>query len=153
MSRGLIPNRDDFFFPFEQQFHKFFDEFFNKESLSNVGKNSGFPKLNVHEIDDEMVMTVSVSGMTADDLKVEVSPENVLTIRGRVSKQHQLPEKSKVYILELRSSAFERRLQLPENIEGDPVASLKDGMLTLKWKVKSKDPPKPRNKLISIRSD
>lgn len=153
MNKALIPLRDDVFFPLEQQFNKFFDEFFNKNSFSNVGKNSGFPKLNAHEKDGELVITVSASGMTTDDLQVEVSPEKVLTIWGRMSDQYHSPEGSKVYLRELRSSAFERHIQLPDHVEGEPTASLKDGMLILKWKLKGKELSKPRNKLIQINTE
>lgn len=153
MTRGLVPLRDDVFFPLEQQFNKFFDEFFNKNTFSNVGKNSGFPKLNVHEKDGELVLTVSASGMTTEDLKVEVSPDKVLTIWGRMSEQYHSPEDSKVYLRELRSSAFERHVQLPDHVEGEPTACLKDGMLTLKWKLKGKELSKPRNKLIPIKTE
>jgi len=153
MTRGLVPMRDDLLFPLEQHFNKFFDEFFNKESFNSVGKNSSFPKMNAYEKDGELVLTVSVSGMTADDLSVEVSPDNVLKLRGRMSEQYHSPEDSRQYLRELRTSAFERSLQLPGNLVGDPKASIKDGILTLRWKLKGKEPLKPQNKLIAITTE
>jgi HSP20 family protein len=152
MKNGLIPNRNDVFFPLEQHFNKFFNEFFQKESFNTIGKNSGFPKINAYEKDDELVLNISASGMTADDLKVEVSPENVLSIKGRISEQYHSKDNCKVFLSELRTSAFERYLQLPENIEGDPKACLKDGILTLRWNLKNKKDIKSKNKLIFIDS-
>ena len=47
----LLPNRDDYFFPIEATFNKFFDDFFhNKNTLLNVTKaNSGYPKMNYYD--------------------------------------------------------------------------------------------------------
>lgn len=154
MRSSLVPARNDLFYPLEQQFNKFFDEFFGEDSLSSVQKNVGFPKLNAYEKNGELVVYLSVSGMTTDDLAVEVSPTNVLSIRGRMSKEFHTPEHAeKIYFAELRTSAFERKLQLPDHIVGDPSASLKDGMLTLKWATKLKDLPKNKSKSISIKSE
>ncbi len=54
------------------------------------------------------------------------------------------------YKYELRHSSFERHFQLPDYIEGDPEAKLKDGLLTLKWNLKNKDKPISENKQIPI---
>lgn len=150
LSRHFVPKRDDLLFPLEQHFNKFFDEFFQKDSLANVGKNAGFPKINAYEKEGELHILVSVSGMTSKDIRVEVDPENVLTLTGRMSEEYHSPDNSIVYFKELRASAFERRLQLPKNVLGDPVATLKDGMLLLKWKLQKEKPYDSKSKLIPI---
>ncbi len=150
--RSLAPRREDLFFPIEQQFDKFFDQFFKKD-LHSVGQNSSFPKLNAFEKEGQLVLTVAASGMTADDLRVEVDADNILSLSGRMSEEYHSPEDSTIYLRELRASAFERRIQLPKNIEGDPTASLKDGILTLKWKLKGQDLPKSKTKIISISTE
>lgn len=150
LSRHFSPKRDDLLFPLEQHFNKFFDEFFQKESLANVGKHSGFPKINAYENEGELHMSVSVSGMTAKDIKVEVDPENVLTLSGRMNEEYHSPDNATIYLKELRASAFERRLQLPKNVIGDPVATLKDGILLLKWKLRDEKSSNSRSKLIPI---
>lgn len=151
--RSIIPRRDDLLYPIEQHFDKFFDQFFKKDSLSSIGQNASFPKLNAYEKDGELVLAVSASGMTVNDLRVEVDIDNILSISGRMSQDYHSPEDSKILVRELRTSAFERRLQLPSNVEGDPIASLKDGILTLRWKLKGQDPPKSKTKLIPISSE
>lgn len=151
-SRTVSPRREDLLFPIEQQFDKFFDQFFKKD-LSSIGQNSSFPKINAHEKNGELIISVAASGMTTDDLSVEIDQENILTLSGRMAEEYHSPNDATVYLRELRSSSFERQIQLPKNIEGDPKASLKDGILTLKWKIKGQDSPKSKTKKISITSE
>lgn len=149
-----VPRRDDIFFPLEQHFDKFWEEFFSDNPLNSVKGAGSFPKMNIYEHDGELVVTAAVSGMTANELKVEVSPDNVLSISGRMSEVHRkTPENAVVYIRELRGSTFERRLQLPDVVEGEPSAVLKDGILTLRWKLKKEEDVIPTAKRISIQSE
>lgn len=148
-SRTVSPRREDLFFPIEQQFDKFFDQFFKKD-LFSIGQNSSFPKINAFEKDGHLIISVAASGMTKDDIKVEVDKENILILSGRISEEYYLPENATIYLRELRASAFERQIQLPKNIEGDPKASLKDGILTLQWNLKGQEPIKSGIKRIPI---
>jgi HSP20 family molecular chaperone IbpA len=150
--RNLIPRREDLFAPIEQHFHKFFEEFWNPKSLDSLKATVGFPKMNAYEKDGELILTISVSGMTADDIRVEVTPDNYLVLSGRMSEEYQSPEDAVWHIRELRQSAFERRLKLPDSVEGDPRAVLKDGMLTLKWSVKNAKKELPATKRIPIKT-
>jgi len=151
-NRSIVPLKDDLFFPIEQHFDKFFDQFFKKDNLHALGNNTGFPKINAYEKDGELILSIAVAGMTSKDLKVEVDNENVLLVSGRVSEDYHLPEEAVVHLRELRLSYFERRLQLPKNIEGDPEALVKDGILTLKWKLKVDKSSRAKTRSIPIRS-
>lgn len=150
MSKLPIPRREDLFFPIEQHFNKFFDDFFRDQPHSFTS-NSGFPKLNAYEKDDKFVLTVAVAGMSSEDLIVEVLPDNCLLIKGKMTR-HQVPTGSKVYLQELRGSAFERLVKLPEIIEGDPEAFLKDGILILTFNLKNKFVEESKNKIVKINS-
>ena len=147
---SLVPRREDLFFPIEQQFDKFFDQFFKKDSFKSISPNSGFPKINAYEKDGELVLTIAASGMKASDIRIEVDLDNILTLSGRMSEEYHSPSDSLIYLRELRASSFERRLQLPQNIEGDPKACLKDGILCLRWKLKGQEPIKSKTKVIPI---
>lgn len=149
-NRATAPNRNDFLFPLEREFDKFFDQFFKKESLASIGQNSGFPKINAYEKDNQLVLTVAVSGMTSEDINVEIDNDNILTISGRMSEEYHSPEGSINYLRELRSSYFERSLKLPENIQGDPKANLKDGILSLIWEIKVENKNFSNKKKINI---
>ena len=150
---SLVPHRNDLFAPIEQHFHKFFEEFWNPKGLDSLKATAGFPKMNAYEKDGELVMTISASGMSADDLRVDVTPDGYLVISGKMSEDYQSPEDAVWYIRELRQSSFERRLKLPESVEGDPRASLKDGILTLAWTLKNAKKELPTTKRIPIKSE
>lgn len=133
ISRHDVPRREDVFFPIEQAFDSFFRDFFQSNPLDRVRGAGGFPKMDAYEQDGQFVVSIATSGMTPDDVQIEVTPENVLVIKGRISEEHRSDESATHYLRELRSSAFERQVRLPDHIEGDPKAVMKDGLLKLTW--------------------
>lgn len=133
MVGNLVPRRDDVFFPIEQAFDSFFKDFFRSNPLDRVKGAGGFPKMDAYEQDGKFIVSVATSGMKPEDVSVEVTPENVLVIRGRVNEEHRSQEGATVFLRELRSSAFERQVKLPDHIDGDPKAVMKDGLLKLTW--------------------
>lgn len=147
----LAPRRDDLFYPIEQVFDEFFSDFFRTDLLGRIKNSGGYPKMDVLEADGKFIVSVAVSGMSRDDLDVEVSPENVLTVRGRISEEYRSPENANFYLRELRRSAFERSISLPDKVQGDPKAVMKDGLLTLTWEVAK--PPTPEVRRIAIEGE
>lgn len=144
----------DFFCRFkqlqDQQLEKFQD-LFNSDFPSNA-KHSSFPKMNVYTTDDEFVVCAAVPGMTPEDVAVEVAQDNELVISGRTSKEYRETSSDDSFLVrELRNSQFKRRFKLPNNIQGDPQALLKDGVLTLRWKL-VKDKPALISKKIEIKT-
>lgn len=161
MSRNLIPRRDDFFAPVQQVFDDFFSDFFRSNPLDRIKGSGGFPKMDVYEDDGKFVVSLAASGMTAKDLSVEVrpdtsyrldAPDTVLVIKGRMAEEYRTPDKAQHYLRELRASAFERQLRLPDHVKGDPKAVMKDGILTLTWQI---EPIKkePEVKKIAIETE
>lgn len=126
----LVPFRKDLFFPLEQEFNKLFNDLFNKDTLNTIKGSSGYPKLDVYADNGKFFVKVAVPGVNPDDLKVEISPENILSISG---KHESSIENANLYITELRRSEFKRELKLPDWVETDPVAEVKNGILTLSW--------------------
>lgn len=153
---ALIPRREDFFFPLEQTFNKFFDDFFSNDRLDTIKGVGSYPKMNAYVHNNELIMHVSVPGLKAEDVKAEVTPENTLVVSGKMSEEYSTPKDAKLgWRHELRQSAFERHFQLPDYVEGDPEARLKDGILTLRWKTKyaKQLPEGSGKKLIPIKSE
>jgi HSP20 family protein len=146
ISRDIAPNRDNLLFPLETAFDEFFREFFSSNPISRV-KQGGYPKMNASESENELVLTLAVPGMKSEDLELVIDQNNILTVRGKMSVDYQSPEGSKYYIRELRQSAFERSIQLPEYVRGDPKTSMKDGILTLTWET---EPKVPKNNVRKI---
>lgn len=137
---NLIPLRDDLFFPLEQVFDKFYQDFFhNKSAINTVKSNQTYPKMNVYLEGNSFVMKLAVPGLKEDDLDLEYKNDNTVTIRGKMSDEHSSSPQASYYIRELRQSTFERSLILPEFVTGEPESAiLSDGLLTLTWKLKPK---------------
>lgn len=137
---NLIPLRDDLFFPLEQVFDKFYQDFFhNKAAINTVKSNQTYPKMNVYLQDDSFIMKFAVPGLKEDDLDLEYKNDNTVTVRGKMSEEHSSSTQASYYIRELRQSTFERSLVLPEFVAGEPESAvLSDGLLTLTWKLKPK---------------
>ena len=145
---NLVPLRDDLMFPLEQTFNKFFEDFFSTKSNLNVAKaNSGYPKINSYVDGNTYKLSFAVPGVSPEDLDVEYGSSNTVTIRGKTAKKYQTNNESLFFVRELRLSSFERTVQLPENVTGQPQdAVLSDGILSLTWNL----PPKSVKERIRI---
>jgi HSP20 family protein len=133
-SDSVVPRRNDALFPVEQWVNSFFDEFWKDNPVKQLSAST-FPKMNVYEKDGQFVVTAMVPGMKSDDLTVEIE-DGVLSLSGRMSEEYRTPEGSAEYVRELRSSSFERRISLPEHVDGEPEAVMKDGVLRLSFQTK-----------------
>jgi HSP20 family molecular chaperone IbpA len=151
MRNGALSRRNDLFSALDEDFHKFFDSFFGRE-LGNLNIKGNFPPMNVARYNDTLEVKFTVSGMTPEDVQVDVSELGVVTVSGRMSQEHRSKDGSNHYIREIKESMFQRSIQLPEDVMGDPEAVLKDGILTLTWKVKSPPEPDKEVKKIQIKS-
>lgn len=145
---NLIPKRSDLFFPMEDYFNSIFDNFFNDDSFNSMKSRSNYPKMDIYT-DDKWNVEVSIPGVKTEDINVEVIPGRIkmLKVSGKMGEE----KKSVDYkIKELRRSSFERIVSLPDNVEGEPEATLKDGILKLSWEItKTKE---PETKKISIKN-
>ena len=162
---SLLPYRDAFFAPVEDEFNRLFDRFFGNGSLQSIrGKTrSGYPKLDVLETDKEYVVEVEIPGVDPDALKVEIVPvkdlsefgvdipntRRVLRLSGKKDYGYQYPDKTTWHIKELRRSQFVREMVLPEHAQGDPAATYERGILKLVW-LKPEPVPKAEPRLIPI---
>lgn len=158
--------RQEFFHPFETQFNKLVDDFFKNSRLDSVKYTGGYPKMDVgletHEGDEgifkKFFITMAVPGCTLNDIQVIASQDEgqeTITVMGEMTKEHQAPTSGpshcQFFVKELKRSKFERTVYLPEYVEGDPEASLKDGVLKLAWKTKGEKNKKPKRN-IDIKS-
>lgn len=150
-SQNFLP-RNEYFYPFEQ----FFDTFLNEMSglsPSTLKAKTGYPKWDIYSTEEEWVIELAATGCGPEDVSVEILPtdaknqsdkireyKRMLKISGRVSEDLQHKETTKyVYLVrELRRSSFERFVYLPNEIEGDPEATMSKGILRLAWKLPDK---------------
>ena len=150
---GILARRDDFFAPLAQHFNRFWDDFFKTNPLASTNpKTIEFPKITAYEDGENFNMHVSVPGTKAENLSIQHdATANTIKISGRMDENYRKTEKN-AYLQELRTSSFERTLTLPDSVSGEPDAVLKDGILTLKWKLVTKEQP-VQTKCIPIKSE
>jgi len=144
--------REDVFFPIEQHLNQIFNEFFNRGSLNAVQAKAGYPKMDIGVEGTDFVVRAALPGLDQKDVKVEITPTGILRIGGQMSEEFQSPEGSKYFAKELRKSQFLREVVLPKELEGDPTATMKSGILTLSWKIPQLVEAKPTTKFIEIKS-
>jgi len=127
-------SRDEFLTPFD----KIFDDFY-KATSPNFGKEFGvdffekgaYPKINVTEYENLVIIEAGIPGLTKADINVEIET-GVLTITGnKVSKNNTNDVICNSY-RELKHSSFVRSFSLSENIDTDTVdAKVENGLLTI----------------------
>jgi HSP20 family molecular chaperone IbpA len=152
--------RDAFFSPVELAFDHFFDEFFSTPVLGFAKSNVHYPKMDIGVQGEEFVIRAAVPGVEPDALKVEVLPVScpppyyILRVSGEMASELRSEEDEGLYVKELCKRKFSREIPLPENVLNEsPVAILKNGVLTLKWKLAKKEAIKEQVKRILIQSE
>lgn len=156
---ALLNSRNELMWPFQQRFDKLFDSLFNNDSLNTIKSlsKSGYPKIDAYHEGNQYKIQALIPGVKLEDLKVEISPETIngieykiLKIGAKMSEDYQLPDNANHVIREIRRSSFERILSLPHDLQDDPEAILKDGVLTLIWNLKEEFTSQP--KLITVKT-
>ena len=126
-----------FFAPIERHLQTVLDSMFGDSFLdsattfTNVFDKNSYPKVNVVEEIDRVIVEAEIPGLSKEDVSVTIS-HNCLVIRGE--KKKDAVERKGTYLRkELRHSSFSRCVgELGENINKDSiVAEFKDGILTV----------------------
>ena len=119
-------------------FEHIFDEWFNdsfpvfRQNLGIVDLFGGgsYPKVNIVDLEDKVVIEAGVPGMDKDSVKVEVI-DNILTIRG-IKQESRYDQKTPYLRRELKQSSFNRSFGLGEHLDTSKVdAKFNDGLLTI----------------------
>ena len=143
-------DRDSFLTPFDKMFDQMVEAQF-PDVVKQVGvkpyQGSAYPKVNVYEFEDKVVIVAEIPGLDKKQLNVEVE-EGVLTISG---DKHSIfeDEGAKVLRRELKQSSFKRSFELGEQLDGDNInASFKDGVLSVS--IPKVEPEKPKKTSVKI---
>lgn len=95
--------------------------------------------------ESDLVLTLDLPGLTAEDLAIEVQ-DTQLTVRGERARPQAAEGTAYVYA-QRPFGAFEHRIQIPQGVDPDAItASMRDGVLSLI--VPKPEPLKPKR--ISI---
>ena len=144
------PSRDSFLSPIQDMFDNFFDDFFTERNGQFVSSTKSYPKIDIKQEDGKLSVVAAVPGAKPENIKAEMLPGNILKICGEMSGEYKSPEGAEYYVKELHKTRFERQIQLPDDLVGDPDAELKNGLLTLSWKYKQTKEVE-KTKLINIK--
>jgi HSP20 family protein len=101
--------------------------------------------MDVAETDKAYELTAELPGMSESDVEV-VASNGVLTIKGE-KKEEKEEKKKDYYISERRYGSFERRMQVPDEVDADKIAAtFKKGVLTVTLPKKA-EAQKPTKKI------
>jgi len=106
------------------------------------------PAMDVYETDDEVVVTVELPGLSAEDVDVSVE-DSTLTVSGSRELSSEVKEKG-YHRSERRYVAFSRAVTLPPQVDTSKVdARFSDGVLTIEIpRVEKAEPTK-----ITVKAD
>ena len=126
-----------------------FDKLFNEVPNNLDFLFSGFPKVDLMEDENSVTIIAELPGVSKEDVKI-VLEDGVLTLSGE--KKNDVNEKDEVNVFtnERTFGKFERKFELPENINPDEVnANFNNGLL--KISITKLVPVTPKEKVIEIK--
>jgi HSP20 family protein len=136
---------------FRREMDRLFDDFFRAPTISRFGEFGGglatnWPRLDVQDKDNEVVVTAEVPGMSDKDVELFVD-NGMLTIRGEKKASKEGRGYSERFY-----GRFERQVPLPTSVDEEHCkADFHDGLLTIHLP-KSREAEESRKK-IPINAD
>ncbi len=89
------------------------------------------PNIDIASNEEEYTITAEVPGMEEKDIRVEVTDDGLLTIRGE-KRQENTRNRKDVQFTECSYGTFERSLSLPEDANPEEIdAQFRNGLLTI----------------------
>ena len=125
--------KTEFITPFDALFNKVFNDTFptaTKELGPKFFEQGSYPKVNVEDHPDKVVIEAAVPGLTKSDVDIEIL-KDTLTLSG--GKQMASEQDGVTYTRrELKKSAFQRSFTLGDNLVKDDIsAKFSNGLLRI----------------------
>lgn len=91
------------------------------------------PNVDVQEQNNEIIVTADVPGMNKNDIKLDITDNNVLEISAQKKTEKEEQEKTKGYLRHERSyTGFYRAIQLPAEVDKTKaMATYNNGVLSV----------------------
>lgn len=106
------------------------------------------PRIDISEDATSVTIHAELPGIKKEDVKITITDQNVITIRGEKKRDERSAERNFMRI-ERTYGSFTRSFTLPENIQSDNVnASFDGGVLTIAL-IKA-EPAKPKEQEVTI---
>jgi len=123
----------------QDQVNRLFENSFHGRCDSSL--TSWAPAVDVHETEDEIVVTADIPGMNEKDLDVRVE-NNMLTISGERTAEKNVKEDNYLRV-ERSCGSFSRNFALPNTVNTESVAAAySNGVLTVKLPKREETKPK-----------
>lgn len=143
--------RNTLFNDFETLFNDVFNGIVSQKSKL-LDNSTGYPRMDIFTKDDKYYIQVACAGLSEKDVDIKVTDDRqfkTVTISGNKLQKH---EDANYLSKSLTRASFTKCLTLPENVEGDPIANMENGLLTLEWNLKKSIEQKSQCKKIEINS-
>jgi len=151
-NQELAPARENYdpFLTFHREMNRLFDDVFRGFGSSSLSPRMegpfGWPKIELNDVDNKLIISAELPGMTENDVQVEIA-NGVLTIRGEKKAERDGEGK---YFTERYYGSFQRQIPLEDVQEDNAEASFKNGVLTISFP--KSDKPREGVKRIAIKS-
>lgn len=131
------------------QFDRAMEEAFGEFPLS-LQQKTGYPRVDVIEYDDKLVLEAEIAGLNKEDVSVELEGDALIIRGGKKQQTNQDGPKGRYLFKEIKRSSFTRSFVLSENINKKGIkADFKDGTLKIELpRLKPEDKAPVKVKLL-----
>jgi HSP20 family protein len=117
-TRGMVP------------FRSALDDFFDADTWRPHMGRSGYPKVDIHETDKDVVATADIPGIDPKNINIDVN-DDMFTISGKIEEEKEEKDKKCLY-QERFFGEFSRSFSLPTRVDSEHVtAKFKNGTLSV----------------------
>lgn len=129
---------------------KTMNSFFDMDNTWLDTNDRFMPAIDVSEDDEQLTIYAEMPGVSKEDVKVTISGDRTLVIKGAKNREDHQEDKERSYIrIERSYGEFQREFALPENIKDDSIqAKYENGVLKVTFE--KKEEVKPREIPVNI---
>ncbi|GBD07238.1 Spore protein SP21 [bacterium HR21] len=131
-----------------RRFNELFDEL-DRSMPVRFELGSFSPRVDISEDERNVYIQAELPGVAKEDVKVTISEDRVLTIRGEKKQERKVEERNFLRV-ERTFGSFSRSFMLPENVKIDEIdAKFENGVLTIT--LPKAEPSKPKEVEVKVR--
>ncbi|MGH9857245.1 MAG: Hsp20/alpha crystallin family protein [Acidobacteriota bacterium] len=113
----------------QRDFDELFNQFFEEKAFNGTAQTWS-PTSDIFETEDHVKIHLDLPGMTKENLDIQLTENNTLTVRGE--RKFEKVDKAKYHRVERFYGNFMRSFVLPSNVEANKItATFKDGVLEI----------------------
>ena len=152
-SSYLAPRRVDLLSQVNKELDQIFNEVFNGHYFAGK-KSKGYPLMDAIRQDNALILQFTVPGVNLEDINLDIQDDEsgkMLSISGKLSSEYTDFDDNQYQIRELSRQEFRRVIRLPDDVaDSEPLAVLKNGVLTLTFQLVKIEEQVPESKKIKI---